>query len=638
MQDRNDDPPVPPERLRGLGISVESPPTRTLGAVAGLETRKRRLRESVIDPARTDRHDRLGASGLLIYGPSGVGKTHLAEAIAGELRFDYVAVTPTDLPLENADRTARCIESVTEFARSVAPCVLFLDDFDAIAPANGEHEFGRPSQVGTALKTALDTIDSADENVVVVATATHLSGVERTVRRSGRIDILMQLDDSGQQRRRQLFRSELDAVASRVDGLDIARADIDLDLCTELTSGLVAAEILNGIQRAAQIAVADARPDRAVLTQSALIAAFEAVAQRKGRHERPTDTARDDGERDSPAHTGPPHTSPAVDAAPRTDTDDSSPADAETQSDRSGQASPERAGAASSEGGVVDSPVGTASTPATTYDDIGGLDDAKQRLREAVEWPLRHAEMFDRLDIDPPTGILLYGPPGTGKTMLAKAAANGSDRSFIAIDGPEVFDKHFGESERFVRDLFDAARDAAPAMIFFDEFDSIAGQRGGYTSGSDLKDSIVNQLLSELDGTTGLDDVVVVAATNRPEMIDPALRRPGRFGLDIEINNPGATERSEILNTHLRDRSLANDVDIEWVASRLDDRYSGADVAAVCQRAAMATLRRVKDEHADPPADGDDALISRADFERAVASVDPSGEATPDAASRYSFW
>ena len=305
---------------------------------------------------------------------------------------------------------------------------------------------------------------------------------------------------------------------------------------------------------------------------------------------------------------------------------ESSGADADESA--SSGASVEMAGSEGKTDGTGDTASGVA------YEDIGGLDEELDLVRETVELPLSNPELFARLGIDPPKGVLLHGPPGTGKTMLAKAVANESDHSFLSVKGPEIFDKHFGESEQAVRDLFRNARGVAPALIFFDEFDSIAAQRGGYSAGSDVTDSIVNQLLAELDGMDPLGDVIVIAATNRVDMLDPAVRRPGRFSIEIPVSRPDEAGRGEIFQTHLQDRRLADEVDPEWLARVTDDRYSGADIAALCDEAAMTALRGAIDDGSAPEtmaADSETQMdetpsITRADFQQALARVDPASD------------
>lgn len=240
--------------------------------------------------------------------------------------------------------------------------------------------------------------------------------------------------------------------------------------------------------------------------------------------------------------------------------------------------------------------------PNVRWRDVGGLKEAKQELREAVEWPLKYPESFKRIGIEPPHGILLYGPPGTGKTLLARAVATEGEANFISIKGPELLSKWVGESERGVRETFRKARTAAPAVIFFDEIDAMVPRRGSGIGDSRVGERVISQLLTELDGLEKLENVVVIGATNRPDLIDPALLRPGRFDRLILVPAPDREARLEILKIHTRKMSLAKDVDLEALAAQTDG-YSGSDLAAVCREAAMLTLRKdlkakeVKQEH-----------------------------------------
>ncbi|ABN70219.1 AAA family ATPase, CDC48 subfamily [Staphylothermus marinus F1] len=228
--------------------------------------------------------------------------------------------------------------------------------------------------------------------------------------------------------------------------------------------------------------------------------------------------------------------------------------------------------------------------PEVRWSDIGGLEDVKQQLREAVEWPMKHPEVFEQMGIEPPKGILLFGPPGTGKTLLAKAVATESGANFIAVRGPEILSKWVGESEKAIRQIFRRARQVAPAVVFFDEIDSIAPARGYRHDTSGVTDRIVNQLLTELDGIEPLRKVVVIAATNRPDILDPALLRPGRFDRLIYVPPPDFKARIEIFKVHTKKMPLAPDVDLEELARRTEG-YTGADIAAVCREAAILALR-----------------------------------------------
>lgn len=238
---------------------------------------------------------------------------------------------------------------------------------------------------------------------------------------------------------------------------------------------------------------------------------------------------------------------------------------------------------------VLEKPVEIHKITRVTYEDIGGLKQVIQKIRELVELPLRYPELFKKLGIDPPKGILLYGPPGCGKTLLAKAVATESGANFIAVRGPEVLSKWVGESEKAIRQIFRKARQYAPAVVFFDEIDSIAPSRG-YALDTRVTERIVSQLLTEMDGIHRLDNVVVIAATNRPDIIDPALLRPGRFDKLIYVPPPDLNARIEILKIHTRNMPLAGDVDLYEIA-RKTEGYSGADLEALVREAAMHALR-----------------------------------------------
>jgi transitional endoplasmic reticulum ATPase len=227
--------------------------------------------------------------------------------------------------------------------------------------------------------------------------------------------------------------------------------------------------------------------------------------------------------------------------------------------------------------------------PNVRWEDIGNLEQVKQELREAVEWPLKYPDLFKRLGIKPPRGILLYGPPGTGKTLLAKAVANESEANFISVKGPEILSKWVGESEKAVREIFQRAREAAPCIIFFDELDAIAPRRGLHTD-SGVTDRIVNQLLTEMDGIQILKDVVVIGATNRPDILDPALLRPGRFDRVIFVPPPDVGGRYQIFQIHTREMPLADDVDLRRLAE-MTEGYTGADIEALCREAALNAAR-----------------------------------------------
>lgn len=227
--------------------------------------------------------------------------------------------------------------------------------------------------------------------------------------------------------------------------------------------------------------------------------------------------------------------------------------------------------------------------PDTRWEDVGGLDEARQEIIEAIEWPIKKPESFSRMGIRPPRGILLFGPPGTGKTLIVRAVANETEANFITVRGPEMISKWVGESERAIRNTFKKARQVAPVVVFLDEIDAIAPMRG-IEDTSRVSERVVNTLLTELDGLQDLEGIVVIAATNRPDMIDPALLRSGRFDRMVLIGAPSRPGRVEIYNVHTRTMPLADDVDIEELAD-LTDWYVGSDIESLCREAAVFALR-----------------------------------------------
>jgi transitional endoplasmic reticulum ATPase len=228
--------------------------------------------------------------------------------------------------------------------------------------------------------------------------------------------------------------------------------------------------------------------------------------------------------------------------------------------------------------------------PDVTWGDVGGLTETKERLRETIQWPLDYPDVFEEMDIQSAKGVLMYGPPGTGKTMLAKAVANESESNFISVKGPELLDKYVGESEKGVRDIFKKARENAPTVVFFDEIDSIATERGGTSGDSGVSERVVSQLLTELDGLESLEDVVIIATTNRPDLIDAALLRPGRLDRHVHVPVPSETAREAIFEVHTEEKPLADSVSLSRLASRTEG-YVGADIEAVCREASMAASR-----------------------------------------------
>lgn len=275
---------------------------------------------------------------------------------------------------------------------------------------------------------------------------------------------------------------------------------------------------------------------------------------------------------------------------------------------------------------VADDKAASTFTSQVSYEDIGGLEEELKRIREMIELPIKHPELFDRLGITAPKGVLLYGPPGTGKTLIAKAVAKESGASFFSIQGPEIMGSYYGQSEERLRNVFDKAEDSAPSIVFIDEIDSIAPNRNDVNG--EVERRVVAQLLTLMDGLSGRGDVIVIAATNREESIDPALRRPGRFDREIEIGIPGRDGRKDILAVHLRSMPLDEDVSTDRLAN-LTQGFVGADLAALAREAAMKCLtRNLINLDLDKPIPQSTLIsmkVNMNDFMNALSEVEPSG-------------
>ncbi|MEJ2277100.1 MAG: CDC48 family AAA ATPase [Candidatus Lokiarchaeota archaeon] len=272
------------------------------------------------------------------------------------------------------------------------------------------------------------------------------------------------------------------------------------------------------------------------------------------------------------------------------------------------------------------------SKPRETWNEIGGLEGVKQQLREIIEWSLKYPNIYKHFKSEPPNGILLYGPPGTGKTLIARALAHESEVNFISIKGPELISKWVGESEKAIREIFRKAKSASPCIIFFDEIDAITGTRGKNTNGTNFE-QIVSQLLTEMDGLEELTDVILLAATNRPDILDPALLRSGRFGRHIEFKMPDFEARKRIFMVHLKNKPLSEDIEIEKLA-KVTEGYSGADIKATCQEAILLTIRRTVSNERTIYHDSKDFVknlkVTNKEFEAAIEKINISVKAFYD--------
>jgi SpoVK/Ycf46/Vps4 family AAA+-type ATPase len=470
---------------------------------------------------------------------------------------------------------------VFDVAFAEAPSAVLFDDFSWL----GSHSFDGDDRV---LKRNL-TRASKSGGIVVVATDDDLSDLSRTIARPGRFDVLCPLDIPDADRRRYLLDTFLDSVDRAKDLSDEARADI-----VERTHGFTPADLEAAVRRA----IARLHGTDATLDHSSLSVSINRLDRDLALDKNESSTILGDSSFDSYYA----YDDNLVSEDDGTDPIEFSWGPEDDDGDDEPHIAIQRAG----------------DVPEVSYDDIGGLEDAKRVLREAVEWPTEHPELSEQMGLDHAQGIPLHGPPGNGKTMLAKAIASETDSQFISVKGPEVMDKYVGESQKFVGRLFDAARELAPSVVFIDEIDSITDERGG--DGVEVTtDRVVNQLLLELDGLGDCSEGVVIGATNRRDIIDEAIRRPGRLGKEVHVPPPDEAAAREIFEVHLRDRPVEEGVSLDWLVEQSGEDVSGAEIAAICEEGARSAMRRQLDG-SDDGTDKNSVRIGKSDFESAFAA------------------
>lgn len=539
----------------GSDVSFLQPvlrPKERYADLGGMDIVIRELRQLVEYPIlRPELYRHLGIEpprGVLLRGPPGTGKSHLANAVAGELGVSYFRVSAPELVSGMSGESEGRIRDLFKSASDLAPAIIFLDEIDAVAPKRNEggSTRGMEKRMVAQLLTSMDAI-SPDQNrenaaVIVLAATNRPDSLDSALRRAGRFDREILLGVPDEDAREKIIRAMSSGM--RLSG------DFDFKLIAKKTPGFVGADLRSLTKEAAVLAI-----NRI----------FQDVLQIKGKEE-------EKQEENVEAFTKPKSLS-SEELAPLF----------VTMSDfleaiRFVQPSSKREG--------------FATVPDVSWDDIGALQEIREELAISVIEPIRNPEKFKSLGLTIHAGILLYGPPGCGKTLLAKAIANESGANFISVKGPELLDKYVGESERAVRVVFERARASSPCVVFFDELDSLVPKRGMDSGGSGVSERVVNQLLTELDGLESRRSVFVIAATNRPELIDPAMMRPGRLDKLLYVPVPTPRDRVSILKALAKDFKLASDVDLEMIgSSHKADGYSGADCSALLREAGLAVIK-----------------------------------------------
>ena len=515
--------------IDGSGAGREERAGAAYRDVGGLHDEIRRIREIVELPLRCPqifRHLGIAApKGVLLHGPSGTGKTLLARAVAHETGVTFLSISGPEIIQKFYGESEARLRGIFEQAAKSAPCLIFIDEIDAIAPRRDHVQGDVEKRVVAQLLALMDGLTPRRQ--VIVLAATNLpDAIDPALRRPGRFDREIEIGVPDTEARREIL-----AIHTRDMPL---RGDVSLEALAAASHGFVGADLEALCREAAMTALRAALPD----------AGFGVSAGD------PRLTSLQVGMDD--------FRSALVEISPSAMRDVR-----------------------------ID-------VPDVPWDAVAGLERVKQQLREAVEWPLAHPELLQRAGVRPPRGILLYGPPGTGKTLLARALASQSGINFVSVKGPALLTKYVGESERAIRDLFKRARQASPCVLLFDEIDALAPARGGSADDGHVSSRVVAQLLTEMDGIEDLEGVLVVGTTNRRDMVDPALLRPGRFDLLLDVELPDLAARAAIFRVHLDGKPAAPDVDAADLAARTP-AFSGAAIASVCRRAALASVRRCLD-------------------------------------------
>ena len=635
--------------------------------IGGLHNEILKVREMIELPLKhPELFDRLGIDppkGVLLHGPPGTGKTLIAKAVANESGANFYTINGPEIMSKFYGQSEENLRKIFEDAQKKAPSIIFLDEIDAIAPKRSEVHGEVERRVVSQLLTLMDGLKGRGKLIVIGATNIP-DTLDPALRRPGRFDREIRIDVPDRSGRKEIlqihtrgmpinlnldeFYSGQKADRGKVENIiklgikktnvsdllrnvlrskDKDRRDVIRDYLkitfNNLKGGLPS-EFFAKLVNLLVDEIVNLLPDDVKDSEIELRAEQQINERLASIKEKPEDLLKkiakefilDEIADITYGFVGADLAALAREAAmnalrrylPEIDLEKPIPVDLLEKMDvRMGDFK-------DAHRGIEPSALREffIEIPKVSWNDVGGLEEIKQNLREAVEWPLSQPEVFKRMGIEAPRGILLYGPPGTGKTLLAKAVAHESKANFISIKGPEVLSKWVGESEKAVRELFKKARQVAPTIVFLDELDSIAPRRGQY-AGSHVTESVVNQILTSIDGLESMEGVVVIGATNKPDMLDPALLRPGRFDRLLLTPAPDKKSRFEIFKIHTKGMPLTKDVSLEELGERTDG-FSGADIEGLCREAAMLALRE----------DIEAKEVNRIHFEKALSDMSPS--------------
>ena len=579
--------------------------------IGGLEKEIEAIREMVEIPMKNPEVFRkLGISppkGVLLHGPPGTGKTLLAKAVANETDAHFIALNGPEIMSKYYGQSEENLRNVFKEAKENAPSIIFIDEIDAIASSREEAHGEVEKRVVSQLLTMMDGLE-ARGNVMVIAATNRPDSLDPALRRPGRFDRELQI---GMPTR--IARKEILQIHTRNMPITIKKEEINSDLISKLKELTRDGKREMDLSKVIKVLESDDNVNKKI----------EDLYKQVDKNLL-TDLLRQ-----------------SLVAYLADESIGFSGADLEVLAKEAAMRALRRVmpQIKQAEGNIskkiLDGIIITiddffealkfvepsamrdiaVEIPKVSWDDVGGLEDVKAKIKESIEWPMKYPEHFKVAGITPPQGIMLYGPPGTGKTLIAKAIANEAKLNFIVVKGPELLSKWVGESEKGIRKIFGRARHVAPAMIFFDEIDALVPTRG--RSNNDVSDKLTAQLLTEMDGITKIHDIIIMGSTNRLDLLDPALLRPGRFDIALYVGLPDKNARKQILKVHSKDMTLSSTVKFEEIAEKTEN-YSGADLRGVCVEAGLEGIRRAIKEKRDLKE------VTMKDFLEAIKKIKPS--------------
>ncbi|CAO3677665.1 unnamed protein product [Umbelopsis ramanniana] len=612
------------------------PPSKRLSDLGGIEACIEEVMELIAMPlAHPEVYIHTGVQpprGILLHGPPGCGKTMLAHAIAGEMGVPFYNISAPSIVSGMSGESEKKIRDVFEEAKDNAPCLLFIDEIDAITPKRETAQREMERRIVAQLLTCMDDLSwdkTGGKPVMIIGATNRPDSLDPALRRAGRFDKEISLGVPDERAREKILSVLSEKL--RLEG------EFDFAALAKATPGYVGADLQALITAAGIIAVKRIFKHLRTITGVEPNVTSETESIEPATESMDVDSTADQAGPDHEISKIPVKTTSVEEFESQTPLEQLRNISEFIKSHKA-PLTPEQLESLAITNDDFNLALlkvqpsskreGFATVPDVNWDDIGALGFVRDELRMAVVEPINHPEFFERVGITAPAGVLLWGPPGCGKTLLAKAVANESNTNFISVKGPELLNKYVGESERGVRQVFARARASAPCVIFFDELDALCSRRDDQQS--DASARVVNTLLTELDGAENRSQVYVIAATNRPDMIDPAMLRPGRLDKLLYVELPTAGERNDILKKLTKKSPLIEGLSLAALAN--DHRcegFSGADLASLVREAAVAALRKTFYLHSTTLSEEDknsqkEIFITLEDFNTAFQKVSPS--------------